>query len=266
MKIGFIGAGKMAEAMVASFIAGGAVAKGDVMVSDISLDRRRHMKQVGVRVTEHNDEVAASSDVLFLAVKPQDLGPVLATVAGVLRPRTLVVSIAAGKKTAFLERHLRGARVVRVMPNLPCTVGEAMSAFCLGRQAKPADQRTAQRLLSCCGKVLQLPEKHFDAVTALSGSGPAFLTYFLNQMVQAAVVEGLKKSDALLLAEQTMYGTAKYLMDTQADPESFIQAVASAKGTTAAGLAVLDRSPAGRLIRTMVAAAAERSRELSRMD
>ncbi len=157
-----------------------------------------------------------------------------------------------------------GTPVVRVMPNLPCTVGEGMSVYCLGRRARRADARTAVRLLTCFGRVREVPERLFDAVTALSGSGPAFFAYVLDALARGAQKEGLTRSDALLLAEQTMLGTARLLLDTGQEPEALIQAVASPKGTTVAGLTVLTASPVSTILARAIRAAARRSRELSR--
>jgi len=149
------------------------------------------------------------------------------------------------------------------MPNLAVMVGEGMSVFCIGSQAKPSDRKLAARLLGCCGRVVELDERHFDAVTALSGSGPAFFTYLMSALADAAEAEGLPAGAARLLAEQTMLGAARYLLETGIDPTEFVQAVASPKGTTAAGLKVLDASAVRRILGRTIQAAARRSHELS---
>lgn len=265
MRIGFLGAGKMAEAILAALIRNRVVPAASIAACEISAERRADLrKRYRIRMHESPAELVAASDAVFLAVKPQDLDALLADVAPALRSRHVLISIAAGKTLADLQKRAgRGARLVRVMPNLAVLVGEGMSAFCLGRHAKPADRRLAVRLLGCCGKVLELPERQFDAVTALSGSGPAFFAYVLSCLAKAAEDEGLSAASARLLAGQTMLGAGRYLLETGRDPAAFIQAVASPKGTTAAGLAVLDASDIAQVLKQTIRAAAGRSRELS---
>ena len=264
MRTGFIGGGKMGEAMVAALIRAGAVRAGEIAASDVSAERRDALRRRhGIAVYGESLPVVQGARVVVLAVKPQDLEAVLRGIAPSVSRRHLVISIAAGKRTKWIESMLPGARVIRVMPNLACTVGEGMSAYCCGRRSTAADGRLAARLLSCFGRVVRLPEKLFDAVTALSGSGPAFFAYVMDRMAVAAAGEGLSRKDALLLAEQTMLGTARVLLESGTDPQDLIKAVASPKGTTAAGLAVLDGSPIADVLARTIHAAARRSRELS---
>lgn len=265
MKIGFLGAGKMAEALLAGLLDARVTRPGDVMVCDVLPARRDELvSRYGVQATDAPLEVVGGCRIVVLAVKPQDLEALLADVAARLTRRHLVVSIAAGKNLAWLQARIGSqTRLVRVMPNLAVMVGEGMSAYCLGPQATAADRTWAERLLGCSGRVLELDEACFDAVTALSGSGPAFFAYLLQALAAAAVGEGLPAAAAGLLAEQTMLGAARYLLETGQDPQSFIQAVASPKGTTAAGLEVLDQSPIAAILGDTIRAAARRSRELS---
>ena len=202
-------------------------------------------------------------EVLILAVKPQDLDSALREIASLIDKKTLVISIAAGRKLDWIESRLPSARVIRVMPNLPCQVSEGMSVYCLGTQAKPVDAQTAETLLAGFGKVLALPESKFDAVTAISGSGPAFFTRFLEAIIAAGVEEGLSRDDALLLARQTMLGTSRLLVETRQDPRHLIDSVASARGTTAAGLTIFDSGDLDKIVAEAIQAAAQRSRELS---
>jgi len=264
MKIGFIGGGKMAEAIAAAVLTARLVRCSDIVVSDISPERRRRLRRVyGVTVVRDNRETVKRADTVFLAVKPQDLDQVLAEIAPAVTDRKLMVSIAAGRKLASIESCLTGARVVRVMPNLPCLVREAMSVFCLGANARASDRRWMVKLLSSFGRVLELPEEQFDAVTALSGSGPGFLAYLLGSLAEGAELEGLSKSDAWLLARQTMLGTARLLLEKNLQAAELISAVASAKGTTVAGLEVLEKGNVSGLLKKAIAAAARRSRDLS---
>jgi len=264
MKVGFIGAGKMAEAMAGALVAAKKVGAHQIFASDISEERRALIKRKhGVNVYSSNTVVLESAEVLFLAVKPQDLDDVLLEISDRVTKKHLVISIAAGKHISQIESYLPRARVVRVMPNMACLVSEAMSVYCGGRWTTAKDRKLAEDLLSCFGKVLELPEDQFDAVTAVSGSGPAFFAYFLQHMIKAGVKEGLSREDALLLAEQTMLGTSRLFMELDIEPAALIKAVASAKGTTAAGLSVFSKSTLARSVGRAIRAAAKRSRELS---
>lgn len=264
-RIGFVGAGKMAEAIIAGLIAKKLVAAGDIMASDVSRERLADLGQrYGVRTSDDNADAVRNGEVCILAVKPQQLDTVLRGLAAHVTPAHLVVSIAAGKSTSWIESRLPAGRVVRVMPNIACMVGEGMNVFARGSRAAPQDGETVARLLGCCGRALELPESQFDAVTALSGSGPAFFAYLLDRLVDGAVKEGLSRRDALALAEQTMLGTARLLTAKGLTPEELAAAVTSARGTTAAGREVLETGAAAAILERTIAAAAQRSRELGR--
>jgi pyrroline-5-carboxylate reductase len=264
MRVSFIGAGKMSEAMIASLIKSKEVSPHKIFVSDINRSRRDTLKRkYGVNVYSKNQMAVGDSDVVFLAVKPQELKAVLSDIAEVISAKQIVVSIAAGKTIKVIEGILEGSRVVRVMPNLACLAGEAMSVYCGGNKATQKDVGTVAHLLRCFGRVLELPERAFDAVTAISGSGPAFFTYISLCMVEAGVSEGLKREEALLLAEQTMLGTGKLLLEKGMRAEELIQAVSSAKGTTEAGMKVLGKPEVARAVAQTIRAASERSKELS---
>lgn len=266
MKISFIGGGNMAEAIIASLLATRKFSPHELNVCDISAERRRILqKRYGVNVYSRNN-MAEVANIIFLSVKPQNIAEVIGEIAADITKEQLVVSIAAGKTTSALEAMLPPqTRVVRVMPNLPGMVMHGMSVFCLGSSAKAADRRIVQGILISFGKVLELPEDKFDAVTALSGSGPAFFAYLLDCMVEAGVQEGLSREDALLMAEQTMMGTAQYLLERNVDPRDLIKTVSSAKGTTEAGMKALsERGTVAGVISRTIKAAAMRSNELSR--
>ena len=264
MKIGFIGAGKMAEAIIVSLIRSKIMVPHQIFASDINDERRKLLKkQYGINTYSNNSAIPGIGEILFLCVKPQQLMEILDEISPKITGKHLIVSIVAGKKISLIQSRLREARVIRVMPNIACLVGEGMSAFCAGRTATESDTRTVARLLSCFGKVLELPENCFDAVTAISGSGPAFFAYFLKAITEAGIKEGLNKKDALLLAEQTMLGTSKLLIQNNIEPEKLIESVSSAKGTTEAGLEVLDSSQLSTIVHDMIRAAAKRSKELS---
>lgn len=265
MRVGFIGAGKMAEAIIASLKMQHSGEQNSIFACDIDAERRKYIKkQYGINVYSRNLQVVENSDVIFLAVKPQQFDEILKEIAPEVSSRHLIISIAAGKKISLMESLLSGARVIRVMPNLATLVGEGMSVFCAGSNVTATNKRNAVSLLSCFGKVLEMAEEKFDAVTAVSGSGPAFFSHILAEMVDAGVKEGLDRADALLLAEQTMLGTSRLLIDKNLDPHELIKLVTSAKGTTAAGLEQLATKELSDILHKTIKAAARRSRELSR--
>jgi pyrroline-5-carboxylate reductase len=266
MNLAFIGAGKMAEAIIAAIIrAELPISPFYIKVSDIDSARLAALaKQYGTEIAGSNREAVQWADTVFLCVKPQQLEEVLRDFAEVATPQHLFISIAAGKKLADIEHRLPGTRVIRVMPNVCCMVGEGMNVFTLGSRATGEDRDTALTLLGASGVAHELPEDQFDAVTALSGSGPAFFARFLIHLIDAGKAEGLSEDNATVLATQTMFGTAALLRSSELSPEQLVRNVTSAKGTTAEGLAVLDSSDFGDVIRATIAAAARRSRELGR--
>jgi len=255
----------MAEAILASMVKNGLVDPWDVMACDKDEKRRALMeKQYGVIVTDDAAETVKQCKVLVLAVKPQDLDALLQALRPSLSDKHLLISIAAGKTLATLKKSAGAkVRLVRVMPNLALMVQEGMSVFCAAKTAKAADKRLVEQIFGGAGAVLELAERHFDAVTALSGSGPAFFAYVMQALIDGALRLKLPKNAARLLAEQTLVGTGIYLQNTGRDAAEFIQAVASPKGTTAAGLAVLEASPIRTILAKTLAAAAARSAELS---
>jgi len=263
-KIGFIGAGKMAEAVMSGLILKAFAKPGELIASDVDPARLADVgRRLGVRTTTANTE-AAAAPLIVLAVKPQQLDAVLREIAPVIGSSHLVISIAAGKTTAHIESLLPVGHVVRVMPNLACLVGEGMNVFTRGSRAHAADAAAVGRFLECCGRAAEIPEPLFDAVTALSGSGPAFFAYLLDRLADSAVAEGLSREQALLLAEQTMAGTARLLLETRMTPADLAAAVTSAKGTTAAGREVLETPALDEILAGTIRAAARRSRELGR--
>jgi len=266
MKTGFIGSGKMAEAVLAAAVEAGVCAPWDITACDIDAARRKFIeKEYGVIVTDDVTLTVKTCKVLLLAVKPQDADALLREARPAFTEKHLLISIAAGKTLAALKKAAGGKpRLVRVMPNLALLAQEGMSVYCAANNAKAADKRLVARLFGSAGAVLDLPERHFDAVTALSGSGPAFAAYFMQALIEGALALKLPADAAVLLAGQTMIGTGVYLQKTGRDTAEFIKAVASPNGTTAAGLAVLERSDLRAVVCRTLAAAAARSAELKR--
>lgn len=261
MKIGFWGAGEMAEGILSAI-----PSKKNVIMAEKRPERAAELKRkYRVSVTPSVVEVARKADLIFLAVRPVDVAAVAAEVKGALKPGATVVSIAAGKSLAFLRRSF-GPRVplIRVMPNLALKAKAGMCAIAPARGVKEETVSVVGKILGGAGRTVVLAERFFDAVTALSGSGPAYFAYMEKMMADGAVALGLKPGVARLLAEQTMYGTAKFLRESGMDLTEFIQGVCTKGGTTAAGMEHLSKGPFGKAVAKTLAAAAKRSAELGR--
>jgi len=200
-KFGFIGGGKMGEALCKGILNAGLSKAENIMVSDVVVERCRLLnKEVGVKTTQNNKDVASFADVIILAVKPQLMGEVLDQLKNDVNNRCLVVSIAAGIPIRFIESRLQaGARVIRVMPNTPCLVGVSATAFAQGKCAADADGQLVHTLFSAVGKVFRLDEKYLDAVTGLSGSGPAYVYMFIEALSDGGVKMGLPRDVATAL-------------------------------------------------------------------
>ncbi len=265
MSVGFLGAGKMGGAILSSLIQAKMTKPSCIRVCDAVPARLEQLAaDFGVKPSTVA-EVVAASDVVFLAVKPQDLGALLEGIPADVVSKPLFISIAAGKRIEWLEVRMPRARIIRSMPNLAVSVGLGMTAFCGGTKTRKSDLRLAAKLLGSTGKALELPEKQLDAVTALSGSGPAFFSYVVQAMIDGGVAIGLSEETAKVLALQTMLGTASVLTSGSIGVADFIKSVTSAKGTTAEGLAILEKSTVSGTLKRTLAAAARRSRELSRI-
>jgi pyrroline-5-carboxylate reductase len=264
VRIGFLGAGRMAEALARGFLAAKLVEPADLYAHDVSEDRLKFWRQAGLGATPGgNVSVCNSADVLFIAVKPQSVNSLLSEIAGDVTANQLVVSIAAGVTIDSLERGLNAKRrIIRVMPNTPCLVGAAASGIAAGATAKSEDLKLVVKLFESVGVARVLPESLLDAVTGLSGSGPAFVFAMIEAMSDGGVRAGLPRDAATALAAQTVLGAAKMVLETGKHPGELKDAVASPAGTTIAGLAVLERAGVRGAIIDAVFAAAERSKEL----
>ena len=264
MKVGFFGAGKMAEGILQAVLSECVSAK-DVIMAERNPARAQEMaSRYGVKVVDDLKAVAKGAGIFFLAVRPQDIESVAAEVKPLLNERKLLVSIVAGKTLAKL-RNAFGAnvRLIRVMPNLALRVKEGMCAICGARNAKPSDIKTVSWFLDSAGEVVELKERDFDAVTALSGSGPAYFAYMEQAMIEGGVKLGLKPWVARKLAEQTMLGTIRYVKSVSADLDEFIAGVCTKGGTTAAGMEKMSNPQFKKIVADTLAAAAKRSKELA---
>lgn len=264
MTIAIIGAGKIGEALMAGFIHGGKD-PADLMFTERYPARAAQLSSLyGVRGVEVA-EAGAKADVLVVAVKPQDIQPVLDDLAAAITPDTLVVSLCAGLPTSLYERNLpAGTPVIRVMPNTPMLVGEAMSAISPGTHATQEHLQLVEDLLATVGKVVRVPESQQDAVTALSGSGPAYFFFLVEAMIDAGILLGLPRAVATELIIQSAVGSAKMLRESGEHPVLLREAVTSPGGTTIAAIRELEVHGVRAALLAAIEAAALRSVELGK--
>lgn len=264
LRVGFIGAGKMATALARGFVRAGLVESDGISASDVSpAALAAFVREAGGQALESNQAVAESAQVLLIAVKPAQVAAVLQEISPHLTPRHLVVSIAAGVPLARLQAALpEGARVVRVMPNTAAIVGAAASAYALGTHATAADAELVQNLLAALGFACQVPEPLMDAVTGLSGSGPAYIYLVIEALSDGGVAAGLPRDIATRLAAQTVAGAARMVMETGLHPGVLKDQVTSPGGTTIEGLHELEKAGVRAGFINAVRAAAEKSRQL----
>jgi pyrroline-5-carboxylate reductase len=267
-ELGIIGAGNMAEAIVRGVVRSGLLQPAQIIAADVSPQRRALFSDdLKVRAVEGNAEAAGQAGTLLLSVKPQQLAEALAGIGRVLDPSATVISIMAGIGTASIERHLGGEqpwRVVRSMPNTPMLVGEGMVAVAPGRHATPADVAAARRIFESAASVIEVTEDQMDAVTAVSGSGPAYFFYLVEQMIRAGVELGLSPEHARLLASKTALGAARMLMTSEDPPQELRRKVTSPGGTTQAAITHMDSRRCGEAIVEAVKAAERRGKELAK--
>lgn len=266
LAIGFLGAGQMATALAKGWSAAGLLDAGRSLASDpVPGAREAFAAATGVRAVPGNAEVVAAADVLVLAVKPQTMPAVLDELGPRVEPRHLVVSIAAGVTLRQLADRLGArARTVRVMPNTPCLVGASATGYALGPAAGQVDAELVGRLFGAVGTAFVLPEHLLDAVTGLSGSGPAFVYVTIEALADGGVKVGLPRNVALALAAQTVFGSAKMVLETGTHPGALKDAVASPGGTTIAGLHALERGGLRAALIDAVEAATRRAEELGK--
>ncbi|UCE82901.1 MAG: pyrroline-5-carboxylate reductase [Deltaproteobacteria bacterium] len=263
-KVGFIGGGNMGEALIKGLLGSGRLDAQQILVSDISQDRRHYLQGTYQLSTfGDNGEVAGSSDVIVLAVKPQQMANVLADISARIEHLPLVISIAAGVTIATLERGLgKPAPVTRVMPNTPALILTGASAIAGGTHANSDHIAMTRMLFEAVGLVVEVDEAHMDAVTGLSGSGPAYVYLFIESLIDAGVSMGLSRPVARDLAVQTTLGAAKLAADSESHLAALKDQITSPGGTTIEGLAVLERQGMRGILMDAVAAATRRSKEL----
>ncbi|KAF4701462.1 hypothetical protein FOZ63_011262 [Perkinsus olseni] len=267
LNIGFIGGGNMCEALLKGMLTSRITVENSVIISEPLQARGEYLLKTypGIHITTNSADVAtAQCSVVFIAVKPQMLKAALSGLSFSHKP--LIVSICAGVALETLAQLLPSQRIVRVMPNTPALVGAGASAFCMGPGCTDQDRALASKMLECfSGVVVPVDEKLIDAVTGLSGSGPAYFFLFIEALADGGVQQGLPRAQALKLAAQTCVGAGKMVLESGRHPGELKDSVCSPAGTTIAGVAALERNGFRSAAMDAVKAATERSRELSKI-
>jgi pyrroline-5-carboxylate reductase len=264
VRLGLVGAGQMATALARGLLSQGSWTPAQIIASDNSPSQLRALSALGVQTTTSNIEVVKAAQVLLVAVKPHVVVPVLKEIAPHFTDNHLCISIAAGVSLATMQSVLPvGARIIRVMPNTPCLVGSSASAIALGQHARPADSELALKLFDAVGRTTVIEESKLDAVTGLSGSGPAYVFAFIEALADGGVRMGLPRDTAVILAAQTVLGAAKMVLETDKHTGQLKDAVASPGGTTIAGLHKLEQGGFRGCVMNAVEAASQRATELS---
>ena len=264
-RIAILGAGKIGEALVAGLLSSGWRKPGEIVVTGRRQERIDELTQrYGVEGTLSNGQAVARADLVVIAVKPQDFEALLGEVGGLLSTEQTVLSVAAAIPTAIIERHVtENVPVVRAMPNAPATVHEGIAGMCGGAHARDEDLVLAEDVLAHVGAVVRVPEPYMDAVTAVSGSGPAYFALLSEAMIEAGILLGLSREISTQLVVQTMFGTAKLLRDEQIHPVELRETVTSPGGTTIRAIRELERAGVRAAFLNAIQAAMERSRELA---
>jgi pyrroline-5-carboxylate reductase len=265
-KVGFLGAGNMGEAIIKGLLQAGLVPSSSIAATDARAERLQQIaRQYGIRPAASNRDLVAEADVVILAVKPQIMSTVLEEIAGAVDRHRLLISVAAGVPVVALREALgRPARLIRVMPNTPALVLEGVTAIARAEGLEAGDLELAQELFGAVGRVVVLDEEHLDAVTGLSGSGPAYVAIVIESLADGGVRMGLDRATAMILAAQTVLGSARLLMETGLHPGQLKDMVASPGGTTIAGIAALEEGGVRRTFIGAVESATQRSRELGK--
>ena len=264
-RIGFIGTGYMARALARGFLKTQSITKEQLLGCDISPKAAQEfVDQTGGLLVDSIKDLVAGSDVVFIAVKPQQIGEVLRTISSLrAHADTLWITVAAGVPIrTYLKEIGNTARLIRVMPNTPCRVGEGVSGFCVSEGVKPDDIAVATELLETVGIAIQFPERQLDAVAGLSGSGPAYVYMMIDAMADGGVKMGLSRTHALQLASQTVLGAAKVVMQAGEHPGFLKDNVCSPRGTTISAVHVLEKSGFRASLISAVEAATLRSKEM----
>jgi pyrroline-5-carboxylate reductase len=260
VQVGFIGVGRMGSALLSGFMKKGLLAAADVRAYDRDL---KQVDRMNVKGEYSAFEVVEKSEVVFICVKPKDMDDVLDEIRDIAGSR-LIVSIAAGISTKRIEAKLKEARVVRVMPNTPALIHEVAAGYCLGARAIEEDAIYVGSLLNAIGVAYRVDEAQMDAITGLSGSGPAYVYYVIQSLVDAGIKAGLEERVSLNLALQTARGAVDMVIATKKTPDELIEEVKSPGGTTIEGLKVLEKRKVHKAFVDAVKAATKRSKQLGK--
>jgi pyrroline-5-carboxylate reductase len=266
-KIGFIGGGKMGEALIKGVLRAKLSTADKIIVSDVDKKRCQMLEEeTGIKTTQENKKVTSNSNVMILAVKPNVMGNILEELKSAITPKHLVVSIAAGIPLDFIESILnKGCRTVRVMPNTPCLVGETAAGYALGKNATRHDGELVGQILNAVGKSFLLEEKYLDAVTGLSGSGPAFIYMVIDALADGGVKMGLPREVSTKLAAQTAFGAAKMVLESGMHIGELKDFVTSPGGTTIEGLHALEKGGIRNALINAVEVATKKSKRLGKV-
>jgi len=267
-RVAILGAGTIGESLLRGLLSGGWREPSEIVATVRDEERARELEeQHGVKVTLSNAEAVAGARLVVIAVKPQDFDVLLGEVGGLISPEQTVLSVAAAVPTAQIERHLSdGVPVLRAMPNTPATVHEGVAGLCAGAHAGDDHLAMADEVLSHVGRVVQIAEPYMDAVTAVSGSGPAYFALLAEAMIEAGILLGLSREVSTQLVIQTMFGTAKLLRDEEMHPVELREMVTSPGGTTIRAIRELERAGVRAAFLNAIQAAMERSKELAEGD
>ena len=265
-KITIIGGGKMGSIIAQGLIENKIASSKDIIITDIDASRLDFLRSsMKLKVSTNNEKTAKNADIIIIAVKPQNMAATLKEISSVIDKSKLVISIAAGITTNFIEKSLaKGVRVVRVMPNTPALVGKGAAAVSGGSRAKASDVKLTRAIFNAVGVSVEVEEKYMDAVTGLSGSGPAYFFLIIEALIEAGLKTGLSRSLSKHLAAQTMLGAAHLCLESDKEPAQLREMVTSPGGTTAAGLKVMEEENLRKTIIAAVEAATKRSKELAK--
>jgi pyrroline-5-carboxylate reductase len=263
LNLGVIGGGSMGSAIISGLLAKAYLPATNLFLMETDRTKARYFEtELRIRTVSAAAELAAECETIILAVKPHVIPELARDLAPVAGPRHCLISIAAGITLANLEKWFPDARIIRVMPNTLLRVARGVSVFCPGKAATAADQQLVAQLFGALGQTLQLPEHLFDAVTAVSGSGPAYVFYLIEAMIDAAVRLGIGRNDATRMVTETFAGSAALMQQTAEHPAKLRNDVTSPGGTTAAALFELEKSAVAAALQQAIEAAARRSKEL----
>jgi pyrroline-5-carboxylate reductase len=264
-RVAILGAGRLGESLARGFLRSGWRGPDDLVLTARRPERLVELRErYGVETTADNAAAAGAAPLVIVSVKPQDITAVLGELGSAVTAEQTVLSVAAGITTAWVESHLpEGARVVRAMPNAPALVDEGIAGICAGAHAREADLDVAEEALGHVGTVVRVAETDMDAVTAISGSGPAYFALLAEAMIEAGLLLGLSRGVSTQLVVQTMFGSARLLRDEAMHPVELREAVTSPGGTTTRAIRELERSGVRAAFLAAISAATERSRELA---